>query len=273
MLGNYLIYSFIKIGFLEIGIGDILDILLVGLLFFQLYKILRGTLAFNIFLGIVLLYWVWLAVRLFDMKMLSTILGQFVESGFILLVILFQPEIRRFLFYVGRGSGIGKDGFWAKILNRENRTATQKQLLRDQVVKAVTNMAKTQTGALIVFAGVSERNLLADTGVLINGEISGKLIESVFDKGSPLHDGAMVISDFKIWAAGCVLPVSENPDLPKRIGMRHRAAAGITEQVDVHVIIVSEETGRVSHAQKGKIDMGISPQQLVDIIDQVFGDL
>lgn len=262
-----MLLGFVKIGFLEIGIGDILDILLVGLLFFQLYRILRGTLAFNIFWGIALLYVVWLAVRLLQMDVLSSILGQFVESGFVLLVIIFQAEIRRFLFYIGRGSGIGSDSFWARLWSRNSASADQKQRLRTEIVKAVSNMAKSQTGALIVFASPAERNLLADTGVLINGEISSKLIESIFDKGSPLHDGAMLVSDMRLWAAGCVLPVSENPDLPKRIGMRHRAAAGITEQIDANVIIVSEETGRISHAQKGKLQIGINAEQLAALID------
>ncbi len=267
-----MLFAVIKIGFLEISIGDILDILLVGLLFFQLYKILRGTLAFNIFLGVVVLYVAWWVVSLLEMKMLSSILGQFMQSGFIMLVIVFQAEIRRFLFYIGRGSsfGIGKERIWERLLNRNQHAKEQKIQLRNEIIKALTQMASVKTGALLVITDSSERNFFANTGVTIDGQVSAKLIESVFDKGSPLHDGAMVISDYKIWAAGCVLPVSENPDLPKRIGMRHRAAVGITEQIDVDVIIVSEETGKISHAKKGQLTLGLNATNLLSLLDTIF---
>ena len=259
-----------KIGFLEIGISDVLDILLVGILFFQLYKILKGSLAFNIFIGSILLYWMWLLVRLLDMQMLSSILGQFMGSGFVLLMIVFQPEIRRFLFYLGRGSGIGKEGFWRRFMSCELKSIGQKQAVRDEIVRSLYNMAATRTGALVVITDATERDFFVNTGVAINGEISSKLLESIFDKGSPLHDGAVVISDYRIWAAGCVLPVSENPDLPKRVGMRHRAAAGISEQIDADVLIVSEETGKISHARKGVLQLGLTRPQIITVIDEAF---
>ena len=130
------------------------------------------------------------------------------------------------------------------------------------ISRALKNLARTKTGALMVFTDVGEEKFFANTGVPIHGDISSKLIESIFDKNTPLHDGAMVIADNKILAAGCVLPVSENPELPARVGMRHRAAVGITEQIEAHVFIVSEERGMISYAYRGNIKMNISDEQL-----------
>jgi len=256
------------IGFLEFHIWDLIDIVLVGLLIFRLYKLLRGTLAFNILIGVLLIYLMSAIVGLLEMKMLANILGQFVEAGFILLVILFQQEIRRFLFYLGRGSGIGKNKVWLWFLNRD--TPTKKQELKEEVMRAINNMSNTKTGGLLVFTDAAEKNFFSDTGVIINGEISSKLIESIFDKGSPLHDGAMVIAENRILAAGCVLPVSENPDLPTRVGMRHRAATGITEKIDAFVVVISEQTGRISAAQKGKLTMNITQNALSEILEQAL---
>lgn len=260
--------SNLTIGFLEIDFWDLVDIVLVGLLIFRLYKLLRGTLAFNILIGLLLVYLMSAVVNLLEMKMLATILGQFVGAGFILLVILFQQEIRRFLFYLGRGSGIGKNLFWQRFLRRD--TPSRKQELKEEIIKSINNMSNTRTGGLLVFTDTAEKTFFADTGVLINGEISSKLIESIFDKGSPLHDGALVIAENRIIAAGCVLPVSENPDLPTRVGMRHRAATGITEKIDASVIVVSEQTGRISCAQKGKLKMNITQNALAELLDNVL---
>lgn len=258
----------LTIGFLEVDFWDLVDIVLVGLLIFRLYKLLRGTLAFNILIGLLLVYLTSAVVNLLEMNMLATILGQFVEAGFILLVILFQQEIRRFLFYLGRGSGIGKNRLWQRFLRRN--APSRKQELKEEMIRAINNMANTRTGGLLVFTDASEKNFFSGTGVLINGEISSKLIESIFDKGSPLHDGAVVIAENRIVAAGCVLPVSENPDLPSRVGMRHRAATGITEKIDAWVIVVSEQTGRISCAQKGKLKMNITQSALSEILDSVL---
>ncbi len=258
----------LSIGFLEFHIWDLVDIVLVGLLIYRLYKLLRGTLAFNILIGVLLIYLMSAIVGLLEMKMLASILGQFVEAGFILLVILFQQEIRRFLFYLGRGSGLSKNKFWQWLVKRD--TPTQKQELKEEIMRAINNMSHTRTGGLLVFTDAAEKNFFSDTGVPINGDISSKLIESIFDKGSPLHDGAMVIAENKILAAGCVLPVSENPELPTRVGMRHRAATGITEKIDAYVIVISEQTGRISAAQKGKLTMNITQSALSEILEKVL---
>ena len=263
-----LIPALYKLGFFEFRFWDLVDILLVAILFFQLYKVLRGSLAFNIFIGILIAYLVSNIVQGLEMKMLSGILSQFVNAGIILLVVIFQPEIRRFLFYLGRGSGIGKGRFFERLFQRGIQTQSELDLVKDEIVRAVNNMAAVKTGALIVFTDSGEKQFFANSGVSINAEISSKLIESLFDKNAPLHDGAVVIADYKILAAGCVLPVSENPDLPSRVGMRHRAAVGITEKIDATVVIVSEETGKVSFARRGNLRTNISQKALTGIIEK-----
>lgn len=262
--------SFKLFGFLKIGIADIFDVLLVAFLIYQLYKLLRGSLAFNIFLGLLIVYLAYAIVYALDMEMLASILKQFVDAGFIMLVIVFQPEIRRFLFYIGRGSGIGKGKFWQRLLKKRTQNEVVLHKIKDEIVRAVTRMAATRTGALIVFVDPSEKTFFAQTGVAINGDVSSKLLESIFDKNTPLHDGALVISDYKILSAGCVLPVSENPDIPSRVGMRHRAAVGVSEQVDADVIVISEERGKISWVKSGKMQMNISNATLKSLVEDAL---
>ncbi len=200
------------------------------------------------------------------MKMMERILGQFLGAGLVLLVIIFQPEIRRFLFFLGRNTGIGDQQFWKRLLKRGREKKSDNEYLVNAIIRALKNLARTKTGALMVFTDVGEEKFFANTGVSIHGDISSKLIESIFDKNAPLHDGAMVIADGKILAAGCVLPVSENPDLPARVGMRHRAAVGITEQIEAHVFIVSEERGKISYAYRGNIRMNIRDEHLRELL-------
>ncbi|MCL4147707.1 UNVERIFIED_CONTAM: hypothetical protein GTU68_066593 [Idotea baltica] len=204
------------------------------------------------------------------MNLLSGILGQFIQAGVLALLIVFQPEVRRFLLYIGRGSRIGKTGFWKSFFIDSTENKPIYEGLEDQISKAINNLATTKTGALIVFTPSEEKQYFASTGTLLNADISSKLLESIFNKKSPLHDGAIVITDQKIVAGGCVLPVSENPDLPQNIGMRHRAAVGITEHIDAGVIIVSEETGKISIASKGKIRMNASQKGLSDFISDAL---
>ncbi len=251
--------------FIDLKISDIADVILVGVLLYQIYRLLKGTLAFHIFLGLALIYWVAILVKALEMRLLASLLGQFLGAGFVLLAIVFQPEIRRFLFYIGKGSGIGKDNFWKRLFGQVD-TSSNLNDITVELVKALQNMSNTKTGALIVLVDTVEKAVFSQTGVSINGNVSSKLLESIFDKGSPLHDGAVVISGGKIMAAGCVLPISENPDLPKRVGMRHRAAVGISENLDADVLIVSEQTGKIAHAKKGKLQIGVPPQTLNDLI-------
>lgn len=255
-----------KIGFIEIGFADILDILVLTILFFFVYRLLKGSLAFNIFVGLLVLSLIYFIVQALEMKMMERILGQFLGAGLVLLVIIFQPEIRRFLFFLGRNTGIGDHQFWKRLLKKGRNNTSNNELLVNFIAKALQNLARTKTGALMVFTDIGEEKFFATTGVPIHAEISSKLIETIFDKHTPLHDGAMVIADGKILAAGCVLPVSENPELPPRVGMRHRAAVGITENIEAHVFIVSEERGKISYAYRGNIRMNISNETLRELL-------
>lgn len=264
--------SFIKIGFLEIRIWDILDVLLVAVLMYQIYRLLKGSIAFNIFIGFLLVYLLYLLVDLLNMDLLSNILGQFIAAGFLAIFIVFQPEIRRFLLFIGRGTGIGERSFWNRLLSRKISESNISSQLVNSIVRSINNLAKAKLGALIVFTRTKGEYFFADTGVFMDAEISSKLLESIFQKSSPLHDGAVIITGKKIYAAACVLPVSENPNLPPRIGMRHKAAVGISEQVDAIVIVVSEETGNVSLANKGKLRLKISQNVLKESISEILSD-
>lgn len=251
-----------KIGFLDVRLLDILDILLVGTLMYQIYKLLRGSLAFNIFIGFLLVFLMYVLVDALEMNLLSQILGQFFTVGMIALLILFQPEIRRFLLMIGRGTGIGKSNFFKNLFTVNEGTQEGSSELEEEFLKSVTSMANNKTGALIVLTEGGNESFFANTGQGINADFSGKLLSSIFQKTSPLHDGAVVISNAQIATAGSVLPVSENPSLPSRYGMRHRAAVGITEQLDAQVVIVSEETGKISVAHKGELLESASPARI-----------
>ena len=235
--------------FIQIRVVDVIDVLLVALLLFGLYRLLRGTAAISIFVGIVAVFLIWQLVNALQMELLTTILGAFVSVGFIALIIIFQPEIRRFLFTIGAKTRTGETKAF-RIIRRRSKHIT---LDTDAICQACKSMSNIKQGALIV---ITRKNTLADivmTGVTIDAEISKPLIENIFFKNSPLHDGAMIITDNKIAAARCILPVSNNADLPGHYGLRHRAAIGITENNDCIVLVVSEETGTISLVKDGAI--------------------
>lgn len=257
----------INIGFLEIRVLDVIDIFLVALLLFYLYKLLKGSIAFNIIIGLGLLYFVWYLVKALDMKMISTILGQFIGLGVLAFVILFQPEIRRFLLMLGKSRTFAKFGI-LKTYIKFKEVDYSKEIKQTSI--AIINMSNTRTGALIVISGSSQLTFICNTGVAINADISAKLLESIFEKKAPLHDGALIISRNKILAAGCTLPLSDNQNLPKRIGTRHRAAVGISEKNDSMTFIVSEETGKISVSDNGKLEMAISLNQLNRRLKKAF---
>jgi uncharacterized protein (TIGR00159 family) len=264
--------AFIDIGFITIDFLDLLDVLVVGFLIYNVYKLIKDSLAVNIIVGYLLIYMMLQIALSLNMTASAFVLGMFVEAGIILLVIVFHQEIRRFLLYVGRSSGFGKERFWVSWFKRRDKQESKKrkEKLREEIVKAINNMSSSKTGALLVFTDTVEKRFFNNTGVPINGQISSKLIESVFAKNSPLHDGAMVIADKHILSAACVLPVSENPALPQRIGMRHKASVGISEHIDAEVLIVSEETGRISHAKNGKLKINITQNKLREILDHAL---
>ncbi len=261
---------FIKIGFLDIRLLDVVDVLLVAFLLFQLYRLLRGSLAVNIFIGILLVYLVWFVVQALDMRLLEGILGQFIGVGVIALLIVFQPEVRRFLLYLGRSSTMRRTAFWRKMTSSQWNAREEHEKSSRSILSAMARFASTRTGALIIMADSSRLQGIAETGVKIEGEISGKLIESIFQKNSPLHDGAVIIAENKIIAAGCVLPVSENNQLPSRVGLRHRAAVGITENSDALALIVSEETGEISYARAGQLHLDVDKNRQRQLIREYW---
>lgn len=262
----------IKIEFLELRLLDIIDILLVGILIYQLYRLLKGTLAFNIFIGLLFIYLISLLVGVLDMHLLSSILGQFIDVGVILLLIVFQPEIRRFLVFVGRGNLLKKGTVWRKYLSSRSKINRHDEEILKELKIALANLSSTKTGAIIVISGTSGLRSYADTGVEIGAQISAKMLESIFVKKSPLHDGAAIISNNKVMAANCVLPVSENSSLPRTIGMRHRSAVGISEISDVLALIVSEEKGYLSYAYDGKLILNVSIDELIKVVKQFLED-
>ncbi len=255
------------IGFLSVRLLDILDILLVAFLLFKIYQLLKGGAAINIFIGIVAIYvlW-WLFVKILNMQLLGAILGQFMSIGVIALIIVFQQEIRKFLLVIGSNSFAGKDSISRKLLPWNWQSPVMSKPNISPIVKACTSMSKNKTGAIMVLARSSDLKFYESTGDIMDAEVSKRLLESIFFKNSPLHDGAVIIENNKIKAARCVLPVTENTDLPAHYGMRHRAALGITEQSDAISIIVSEETGTISMAVDGKMFYNITPEELEQLL-------
>jgi len=247
---------------------DVVDILLVSLIMYQLYKLVKGTVAIRIFLGILAIYLFWKIVAALQMELLSEILGQFIGVGVLALIIVFQQEIRRFLLLIGNNNlfskGRGKS-FLNLIIPKEN---VDNKLDVTQLVLAINNLSKTKTGALIILDLNSELKYYIKSGKQLNAIVSAALIESIFFKNSPLHDGGAIISNNNIIAARCILPVSENADFPGHFGLRHRAAAGITEASRSIAIIISEETGKISISKAGKIDYNILPEELKNKIKE-----
>lgn len=260
--------------FLTIRLLDVLDILLVALLIYTLYKLVKGTIAFNIFLGLLFVYFVWWGVNALNMKLLSTILGQFLGAGVLALLIVFQQEIRRFLLMIGRNSMFFNQNFtWGKILPWNWRIDTElRELNYSEIVTASRTLARQNMGALIVLANTSELRNYANSGVELDAKVSSRLLEAIFNKTSPLHDGAVIIANNRIKAASCILPVSENDTIPRDLGMRHRSALGISEQTDAITIIVSEENGSIAVAQKGEFYLQITTRKLTNILKEYFYD-
>lgn len=259
-----------KIGFLPVSFWDVLDIVIVGYLIFQLYKLLRGSIAFNIFTGVVLLYMVWWLVKQLKMDLLAAVLDQFVKVGFIIIIIIFQPEVRRFLLFLGNSTLRQRSQIFDKFLRRNfgEVKSSEKEKRVGALQSALLQMCRFKTGALIVFSNNANLEGLVSTGVKLDAEISEQLLESIFQKESPLHDGAVVIEGSKLRYASVVLPVSENSTLPKHVGLRHRAAVGITEKAAVSVLIVSEETGEIAFANGGQLEQQLDAERLGEILNE-----
>lgn len=253
--------------FINIRILDVIDILLLAFLLYKLYQFLKGTAAIKIFFGVIAIYLVWKIVKALQMELLSEILGAFIGGGFIALIVVFQPEIRKFLLMLGTHSFINK-----KILFWKIKTHNGFTLNTDPIIQACQKMAESKTGALIVLAQKNNLEQFVDTGEIINAEISESLLENIFFKNTPLHDGAVIITNNKIKAARCILPVSNNSSIPPRFGLRHRSAVGVTEQSDSIALIVSEETGKISYSKYGNIKSNIKIGSLKNYLEKEFNE-
>ena len=255
-----MIYLF-SIGFLEISWVDAIDIMFVSILLYQVYKLMRGSVAVKIFLGVLSLYLIYLIVRAAQMELLGLILGQFMGVGVLAAIILFQPEIRRFLLLIGRTTDFNQGNFLKNLVIWRRRDTGSTYNITP-VIEAVKTLGGTNTGALIVFSKDSQLKFYAESGDLIDAHLSKRLLLSIFNKNSPLHDGAVIIYKAKIKAARCVLPVSENDNLPAQFGLRHRAALGMSEITDTMILVVSEETGQCSLARNGRLLHNLSPLEI-----------
>ena len=256
--------------FLSITVTDVLDIFFVALLIYYIYNLIKNTLAVNLLLGMVIILIIHWIVDALHMELLSTIINQFISVGIIALIVIFQPEIRRFLLMIGKNTFLQQNKAWWGYLFG-NKAAERDNLVRIKpIIDACKSMKKSRTGALIVFVKFYDDQLFANSCELIDSKISKRLLESIFQKYSPLHDGAVVISENKIKSASCILPLTDNDKLPAQFGLRHRAGIGISETTDAVAVIVSEETGEIAYAKQGRVRMNVSFGELEKLLNKDF---
>lgn len=242
----------LNIGFLHVTLIDLLDILMVAGIIYMLFKWLKDSAAINIFIAIVTLLVLRVVVDAINMRMMSALLGTVIDVGAVAIIVIFQPEIRHFLSNLGRKTLASNDNSWInKLLGRSSSKLAASAV--DEIAAACFEMGEDKVGALIVLTDKDPLEDIITTGDRIDANIRKPLIENIFFKNSPLHDGAMVISSGRIVAARCTLPITERTNIPPRYGMRHKAAIGISEQTDASVIVVSEQTGKVSFVKDGKL--------------------
>lgn len=253
-------------GFIPFTFVDVIDILLVASLLFGLHRAMKGTSAPYIMVGIFVIYLVWILVKTFNLVLFSTILGQIISVGVIAILIIFQPEIRHFLQAIGRQ----RERFeWlSRIFNFRNRK-NESTIDLDPIVLACQEMGAEKVGALIIIKQSNDLGIVEESGIAIDAKVSTALLENIFFKNAPLHDGAVIINGNRVVAAKCVLP-STQQDVPKSYGMRHRAALGMSEVSDAIIIAVSEETGRISLAHDSQIKRNIEPQNLASSIRKLM---
>lgn len=251
--------------FIDFSIKDFIDILLVALLLYYTYKLMKASGSINIFIGVLVFILIWLIVsQVLEMRLLGSILDKLVSVGVLILIVLFQDEIRRFLLTVGTNTRTR--AIIRLFTGNKNEQVKKSELM--PIIMACQSMSKQKVGALIVLEKTMPLDEVVNTGELIDAKISQRLIENIFFKNSPLHDGAMIISHKRIKAAGCILPVSHSLNIPKRLGLRHRAALGISQETDAYAIIVSEENGGISIAYKGEFHLKLNAEELEKILTQ-----
>jgi len=253
--------------FFDFGLKDFIDILLVALMLYYIYRLMRESRSLNVFVGILIFIVVWVFVaQILEMRLLGSILDKLVSVGTIALIVIFQEDIRKFLYNLGAHQRVRTimRFFSSKKAEERDYTVLKRSII--PIVMACMSMAKGKVGALIVVKRNSPLDDIVTTGEVVNADINQRLIENIFFKNSPLHDGAMVIADHRICAAGCILPVSHSLDIPKDLGLRHRAALGISQESDALSIIVSEETGYISIAKGGNLRLRLSAEELEAIL-------
>jgi len=231
---------------------------------YYMYKLVKGTVAINIFIGIVMVYLIWKLTQALQMQLLSNILGGFISVGMFALIVVFQQEIRKFLLMIG-STNIGNRKKFFKQLKFLKSEAVSETKISD-IIAACTNMGSTKTGALIVLERNNNLDFLVMTGDQMNIKVTQPIIESIFFKNSPLHDGAVIIADNTIKATRVILPLSNENKIPQRFGLRHRAAIGITEKTDAFALVVSEETGQISYVRNGEFVMFKNASELTEMI-------
>jgi uncharacterized protein (TIGR00159 family) len=256
--------------FITIRWIDVIDIVLVAVLIYHLYYLVKGTVAINILIGIMLFYLLWLVVKAVNMQLFGSILGKFIDVGFIALLIVFQQELRRLLLFIGTSDIFTRKKLGKGIFDFKWHMSNIQNLDINAIIKACKNMSESKTGAIIILTKNNELKFYANTGDAIDAKVSVRMIESIFYKNSPLHDGAVIISENNIKAARCVLPVTENDSFPAHLGMRHRAAVGITENTDAIAIVVSEQTGEISFAKEGELKHALSVERLRELLEKEF---
>ena len=250
----------------EIRFVDILDVLLVAILVYELYRLVKGTNVIRIFWAVVGIIICWRVSDLFNMRFCSQIFGGIINIGIIALVIVFQPEVRKFLLLIGTKTQLTGDTFVKRFQFWRRDVAGRAGINLDPCM----HMSSSKTGALIIFQRANSVEELVRTGELINAQVSAPLLETLFFKNSPLHDGAVLVKDNTVLAARCILPVTSRTDIDPNLGLRHRSAIGVTEQLDVVAVIVSEETGAISYALEGEIHHNITPAQLRQALEHLL---
>ena len=249
--------------FIEFGIKDFIDILLVAYLLYQTYRLMKDSGSINIFVGILVFIGCWIIVsQVLEMRLLGSIFDKLVSVGVLALIVLFQDDVRKFLVTVGSHKR------WENVLRFLRKSKQEKIEQSDimPIVMACMSMSKGEVGALIVIEKNVPLNEIIRSGETINADVNQRLIENIFFKNSPLHDGAMIIRHKQIIAAGCILPVSHDLNIPKELGLRHRAAMGVSQETDALAIIVSEETGGISAAYKGQFHLRLTAEELERIL-------
>lgn len=252
-------------GFIPFTLIDFIDIFLVASLMFGIYRATRGTSAPYIFFGIIIICIAWVMVRALNMELLSTILGQAISVGVIALIIIFQPEIRRFLQLIGMRQK--EFDFISRVLSSSRK---KEEINTSPIVSACLDMSESRTGALIVIRQRDDLQFIIEGGIALDANVSVSLIKNIFFKNAPLHDGAVIIEGSRVVAAKCILPVTQS-DVPKDYGTRHRAAIGISELTDAVVVVVSEETGSISIVKSGQIKHNLDPQKFPTALKKILG--